>query len=164
MVHVLIRQHIWMRLIVLLSIFALLTACNVGAQDFTISLKEARVNQIVQNSLASAAASELPFQVRAVDMKDGYIRVFVSYTRPDAPELIGSYDISLDAEAGGLKGQIVGMDMPGLVLDSDVVSQLAELIASDFATVSELKGFVNFLDVIIGEDSLELVVRLTPSP
>jgi hypothetical protein len=78
--------------------------------------------------------------------------------------LIGSYDISLDAEAGGLKGQIVGMDMPGLVLDSDVVSQLAELIASDFATVSELKGFVNFLDVIIGEDSLELVVRLTPSP
>ena len=142
----------------------LLTACSTGTQDFTITLDEARVNQIVQNSLAASAANELPFQVRAVDMKDGYIRVFISYARPDGPELVGSYDFSIDAEAGRLKGQIVGMDMPGLVLESGVVSQLAELIANDFAAVSEVNGVINFLDVVISEDSVDLVVRLTPTP
>jgi hypothetical protein len=141
----------WM--LILLS----LSACAPANQDVAISLKEINVNEVIQNA---AAEQDLPFRVESVDMKDGFMRVFMAYRKEDGTELTGSYDIALNAVDGKINGEIIKVDMPGLKLDNQILEQIADLITQDFAlAASRVNGDVYFVSLKTSEDDMQMVIQ-----
>jgi hypothetical protein len=146
-------------IIVLYMIIVLvLSACSPTNRDVTINLKEINVNEVIQSA---AAEQDLPFSVNGIDMKDGYMRVFMSYRKEDGSELTGSYDIALQAENGKITGEIIKVDMPGLQLDNTILEQIANLITNDFAlAASRVNGEVYFVSLKTNEDDMQMVIQI----
>jgi hypothetical protein len=141
-------------------IILFLSACGPTNRDVTINLKEINVNEVIQSA---AAEQDLPFSVNGVDMKDGYMRVFMSYRKEDGSELTGSYDIALKAVDGKISGDIIKVDMPGLQLDSAILQQIADLITRDFAqAASRVNGDVYFVSLKTNEDDMQMVIQPPP--
>lgn len=136
-----------------------ISACTTSNREITINLKETNINEVIQEA---AAIQELPFQVQSVDMQDGMMRVFMSYRKPSGSELTGAYDISLKADQGQLKAEILNVEMDGLVLDQPILDKIAELITKDFINASaNIRGQVSFQSLQIHEDGLQMVLQIT---
>ena len=153
------KTLVWIGLVSLFAAF-ILSGCSTGNREISINLKEANLNEVIQNA---AEVQDLPFQVNSVDMKDGLMRVFMSYRKEDGTELNGAYDITLKTEEGQLSAEIMNVDMDGLVLDQQILDQIADLIKRDFVNASSsIRGQVEFRSLQIGEDGLQMVLDITP--
>lgn len=145
--------------LILSLVLIFLNACSLASnQDLVMNLDESKVNQIIQGA---PLAQNVPFRITGVDMKDGYMRVFMSYRKENGSELIGSYDISLKVDAGAIGTDILNVDMPGLVLNQQILDQIAELISRDFSYgASMINGQVVFKTLKMSEDNLVLTVQI----
>ena len=137
----------------------LLSACGlVGNSEFTVSLKEANLNEVIQSAPVD---SNNPFRVTNVDMQDGIIRVAISFRKADGSDLTGSYDLLLSAADGQIVTEIINVDMPGLKLDQPILDQFAELINRDFlSAASGLGGQVTIHSLQITDDAIEMALTL----
>lgn len=153
-----ITRLLWMGAL-FLSLAISLSACGLAAnRDIPLSLKEANVNEVIQNAVS---AQDLAFRINNVDMKDGFIRVSMAYRQEDGADLNGSYDVALKLENGQLTSEITNVDMPGLVLDQQILDQIAELITQDFIYAgSKIQGQVEISSLDIHEDGLEMIIRV----
>ena len=155
---IVVNKRAWIGLIGVILVFAI-SACTTSNREITINLKETNINQVIQEA---AAIQDLPFQVQSVDMQDGMMRVFMSYRKPSGSELTGVYDISLKADQGQLKAEILKVEMDGLVLDQPILDKIAELITKDFINASSnIRGQVSFQSLQIHEDGLQMVLQIT---
>lgn len=140
-------------------VLLLLSACN-SSNPVTINLKENNVNQFIRNATATQDAQ---FWINGVDMKDGFMRVFMVYRKSNGSELNGSYDMTLRIENGEIKADIIEVDMPGLELNQQILDQISALIARDFVfAASRLGGKVEFQGINLTEDNLEMNVVISP--
>jgi hypothetical protein len=138
-------------------IVMIISACGPANRDVTINLKEINVNEVIQSA---AAEQDLPFRVNSVDMKDGFMRVFMSFRKEDGSELTGSYDIALKAVDGKIIANIIKVDMPGLKLDNQILEQIADLITRDFAlAASNVNGEAYFVSLKTNEDDMQMVIQ-----
>ncbi len=136
-----------------------LSACGLAAnRDIPLSLKEANVNEVIQTAVSG---QNLPFRVDNIDMKDGFIRVSMAYRQEDGSDLNGSYDVALKVDNGQLTAEISNVDMPGLILDQQILDQIAELISRDFVFAgSKIQGQVDISSLSINEDGMEMLIRV----
>jgi hypothetical protein len=142
-----------------MSLAILLGACDVAAnRDIPLNLKEANVNEVIQNA---ALSGDSAFRIDNIDMKDGYIRVFMAYRQEDGTDMSGSYDVALKLDNGQIRSEISNVNMPGLVLDQQILDQIAELITRDFVFAgSKVQGQVEIVSLITNEDGLQMVIRV----
>lgn len=148
----------WILLGMISLLAVILSACGTSNRAITINLKEANVNEVIQNA---AAVQDRPFQVDSVDMQEGFIRVFMSYRKPDGSKLNGTYDIALKADQGQLSADILDVDMQGLELDQPILGQIADLIQRDFINAStNIRGQVDFQSLEIHDDGLQMVLQI----
>lgn len=144
--------------VVCLLLASALTACASSNREIPITLKETNVNEVIQSADTNQDA---PFRIESVDMKDGFMRVFMSYRKADRTVLNGSYDVALNIENGKIVAKILDVDMPGLALDDQILQQIAELIAHDFSfAAANIANQVEFVSQKMSEDSLDLVIRI----
>jgi hypothetical protein len=94
-------------------------------------------------------------------MKDGFIRVFMSYQKPDGSKLSGSYDIALQVTDGQPTAIVSNVNMPGLELDRSLLDKISKLIVDDFILASsKIDGQMQIKSLNTTEDSVELVVNI----
>ena len=136
----------------------IISACGPARRDVTVNLREINVNEIIQSAVAE---QDQPFRINGVDMKNGFMRVFMSYRKEDGSELTGSYDIALKAVNGKIIGDIIKVDMPGLQLDSATLKQIAGLFKDDFILAdSRVNGEVYFVSLEMNEDDMQMVIQV----
>jgi len=152
------QKILWVS-VVCLVIITFLSACGaITEQDVTLNLKESSVNEIIQSS---ANSPDVPFRVSGIDMKDGFIRVFLSYLKADGSQLTGSYDLTLKVSDGQPTASISNVNMPGLKLDRDFLDKISKLIADDFIlAATKINGQVNIQSLNISEDRVQLIVTI----
>jgi hypothetical protein len=138
-----------------------LSACGlVGNRELSLSLKESKVNEIIQSAEASNTS---PFRVTNVDMQDGFIRVALTYQQPGGVDLNGSYDVSFSLDKAQLSSKITRVDMPGLTLDQKSLDQIARLITQDFVIAgARLPKPAEIVSVDVNDDEMLMVVRIQP--
>ena len=151
------QKKIEISFVCLIIIF--LSACGViSGQNLTLNIKESSVNEIIQKPTDSP---ETPFRISGIDMKDGFIRVFMSYQKPDGSKLSGSYDIALQVTDGQPTAIVSNVNMPGLELDRSLLDKISKLIVDDFILASsKINGQVQIKSLNTTEDSVELVVNI----
>jgi hypothetical protein len=150
-----------LKLFLLSGIFLImipLSACSFPGREIQLSIKEADVNQLLLN----AASEDLPFKVDRVDMRDGSIKVYISYRQPDGSEIQGSYDLEFTVDDGKLAGKISNVDMQGLNINPGILDQVSSLILREFTTPgAKLGDRVTYQSINIDDDEIQLVIRVS---
>jgi hypothetical protein len=100
-------------------------------------------------------------RVSRVELHEGFIRYQGMMLQPDRSRVYGSFDMSLGAEQGMLKAQIVDVDIPGIELDDPrVLDANREL---EYVFVHELAGSdveVVFEQMDVTEGVLQMRIRV----
>jgi hypothetical protein len=139
-------------------IFPLLLTSVGSYHEIPIKITEVDVNEVIQNA---KTGQDSPFRIENLDMKDGYMRIFMSYRKGDGSYLLGSYDVAFDIENGKVTAKIVKLDMPGLSLDDETLRYIAQLITKHFSyTTANIGDQVEFVYQKMNRDSLDLVIRI----
>jgi hypothetical protein len=95
-------------------------------------------------------------EVTRIEMHDGYMR-FIG--RKDGAA--GSFDLSLGAENGALKAQIVAVDIPGIELGDEVVAEINRELEEELTeVVRDTQGDVQFEKVEVTENGLRMKVKV----
>ena len=141
-------------------IFAIIqSGCAALNKNLTINLQEEKVNEILQSSNAS---QNLPFQMDRIDMKDGFIRVYMSYANRDGSKMTGSYDIRMSIQDGVPVADISNVDMIGLKLDQQILDQIGQLMIRDLVfAAANLNGQVEFQSINITENDMQIVIKIS---
>lgn len=99
---------------------------------------------------------ELLDEVTRIEMHDGYLRFVGSKDRE-----AGSFDLSLGAENGALKAEVVAVNIPGIELSSPVVVEAnRELERALTEVAADLQGEVIFKEVEVKEGSWKMKVQV----
>jgi hypothetical protein len=105
-------------------------------------------------------SEELLDEVTRIEMHDGYLR-FVGRKDREA----GSFDLSLGAEDGALKAEIVAVDIPGIELSSPVVVEANRELESELTEmVADSQGDIMFKEVEVKEGSWRMKVQVDLDP
>jgi hypothetical protein len=152
----------------LVALFILLTAsaCTFtgvpvphgNSMDIQATLNESDVNTLLSDSHnhVQDKSHDLLDQITSVDMQDGLIRVYG--TRTNRGETVsGSYDVTLKAEDGALKAQIVAVNIPGMSLDDPRVQNANQEIARSLSrSAAENRDNVTFTSVKITDSAMQV--------
>ncbi len=100
-------------------------------------------------------------QVTRVEIHDGFLRYTGFKMQPDGSEVPGSFDLSLGAENGALKAQIVAVNIPGVTLAAPVIVEANRELAVELSQmVTGEQAEVQFLEVTAREGALHLRIGL----
>jgi hypothetical protein len=95
-------------------------------------------------------------RVNRVELHDGFIRFYGENDR-----LEGSFDLSLTAEDGAFKAEVIAVDIPGRELNDTVVARANQELEEAFTEmVEESNGEVVFQEVTIAEGGLRLKFQI----
>jgi len=95
-------------------------------------------------------------RITSVELHDGYIR-FIGEN--DSAE--GSFDLSLTAEDGMLKAEVIAVDIPGFELGDEVVTEVNQELEEAFTSmVADSHGEVVFKEVTVVEGGLRLKIQV----
>jgi len=159
-------------IIICLMAIVLLTsiACTMGGVTISkdkatiqINISEDQVNTMLQRSESNLGVSSegLLKKIESVEFHNGYIRVYGEDETPDGATVSGSFDISLMAEDGELKVQIIAVNVPGVDLnDPRIVKANRELEEELSQSVRESNGDVLFKEASVSESGLMLTVEV----
>ena len=158
-------------LLTLVSILFLSSiACSIGGLSLEkdsatveVNLSEDRLNQWLTNraSLDSSNPDNLLDKITSVELHDGYIRAYGEDSLPDGSQVKGSFDVSIKAEDGQLKVELIAVDIPNIDMSDPRIVDLNTELASDLATmVEDTNGNVTFNEARISEDQLTLTVQV----
>jgi hypothetical protein len=145
-----------------LTLAVLALACG-GSATIPITLSEADVNRIIQNSTITSGSDELLVEVSSVDMQDGFIRINGTHEREDGTTVPGSCDVALTAQDGMLKAEITAVNIAGIDLNDARITRINDELARDFAESASDTDEVEFTSVTTTEDALTFVIKITPS-
>ena len=99
---------------------------------------------------------ELLDEYTRIELHDGFLR-FLGSKDGQA----GSFDLSMGAEDGALKAQVVAVDIPGLELDDSLVAQVNREIEQALTEmVRDTQGEVEFKKVEVREGTLRMKVKV----
>ena len=95
-------------------------------------------------------------QITQVELHDGYIR-FIGENGSQA----GSFDLSLTAEDGALKAEVIAVDIPGFGLGDEVVTEANQEMEEAFTDmVADSNGEVVFKEVTVVEGGLRMKIQV----
>lgn len=141
-----------------LVIASILSGCTGLNKNITLKLQEAKVNEVLQSVNVSQS---LPFQIDRIDMKDGFMRVYMSYTKQNNSKMNGSYDIRMSIQNGVPVANISNVDMTGLNLNQQMLDQIGELMIHDvLLAATKLNGQVEFQSINITENEMQIVIKI----
>lgn len=159
---------------IVLSLLALIMltsiACTMGGVTLSkdkvviqINVTEDQVNAMLQRSDSNLVVSSeaLLKKIDSVEFNNEYIRVFGEVQTLDGTTVSGSFDISLKAEDGELKVQIIAVNVPGVdINDPRIVKANRELAKELSQSVRESNGDVLFKEASVSESGLMLTVEV----
>jgi hypothetical protein len=145
-------------------------ACGAGSiigdttsLEVTASLSENDVNRLLRHSFIDQDEDNLLEDITGVDMQPGVIRIHGTYTNSDGATVPGSADITFSVQDGMLNGKITAVDIAGLDVNHPRVTRINDSMTREFAKAASESDKVEFTSVEITEDSLEFVIKVTPS-
>ena len=95
-------------------------------------------------------------RITSVELHDGYIR-FIG----ENGSVEGSFDLSLTAEDGMLKAEVISIDIPGFELGDEVVTEANQELEEAFTDmVADSHGEVVFKEVTVVEGGLRLKIQV----
>ena len=109
--------------------------------EVTINLSENDVNRLLRHSFIDQDEDNLLEDITSIDMQPGVIRIHGTYTNSDGATVPGSADITFSVQDG----------------------MLNDSMTREFAKAASESDKVEFTSVEITEDSLEFVIKVTPS-
>ena len=140
------------------GITIILSGCTGLNKNITLKLQEEKVNEVLQSVNIS---HDLPFQIDRIDMNDGFMRVYMSYTKQDNSKMNGSYDLRMSIQNGVPVANISNVDMTGLNLDQQMLDQIGQLMIRDiFSAAADLNEQVEFQSIDITEDEMQIVLTI----
>lgn len=146
----------------------LLSACSFGGVSFlpgsvavSITLTEDMLNRNLTSHGVSRLDGDCTIHLTEVELHDGYIRYFGYRDRWFAPDIPGSFDMSLSSQNGALKAEITAVDMPGLSLESRCVEQTNKEMVQAFTNmIEDSQGSLYFEEVSVDENALQIKVKV----
>ncbi len=95
-------------------------------------------------------------RITSVELHDGYIRFIGENGSED-----GSFDLSLTAEDGMLKAEVIAIDIPGFELGDEVVTEANRELEEAFTgMLADLHGDFVFKEVTVIEGGLRLKIQV----
>jgi hypothetical protein len=132
-----------------------------GGTTITVSLNEARINDLIRESPAATDRDGLLTEITSIDMQDGQITVTGVHVRADGTRLDGSYDFSLSASDGRLAAQVVAVRIEGFSMDDARIARINQQLAEAFGRAASDSPNVHFDSVLVTNS--ELKISLTVS-
>jgi hypothetical protein len=100
-------------------------------------------------------------QVTRVEIHDGFLRYTGFKTQPNGLNVPGSFDLSVGAEDGALKAQIIAVSIPGVTLADPAIVEANRRLAAELGQMATgADADVRFLDVTAREGSLYIRVSV----
>ncbi len=131
--------------------------------EVTINLSENDVNRLLRHSFIEQDEDNLLENITSIDMQPGVIRIYGTYTNADGATVPGSIDVTFSAQDGTLRAQITAVEIAGLDINHPRVTRINDVMAREFAQAASESDEVEFVSVEITKDSLEFVIKVTPS-
>ncbi len=131
--------------------------------EITINLSENDVNRLLRHSFIEQDEDNLLEDITSIDMQPDVIRIYGTYTNADGATVPGSIDVTFSAQDGMLQAEIVAVDIAGLDVNHPRIARINKLMTKEFARAASESDEVEFVSVEITKDSLEFVIKVTPS-
>jgi hypothetical protein len=129
----------------------------------TINLSENDVNRLLRHSFVEQDEDNLLEDITSIDMQPDVIRIYGTYTNSDGASVPGSVDLTFSVQDGMLQAEIVAVEIAGLDVNHPRVARINDLMTKEFAQAASESDEVEFVSVEITQDSLEFVIKVTPS-
>jgi len=96
-----------------------------------------------------------------IELHDGFIRFVGTIDQAKGPDVPATIDLSLSAENGALKAEIISVDMPGLTLQSPCIAEANHDMAVAFTEmVVDTHGELLFKEVVVEEGVWRMKVQV----
>ena len=128
--------------------------------EITVPLSESVVNRLLRHSVVDQDDDNLLDEITSIDMQPGLIRMFGTYTNSDGSSVPGSVDLTMSAKDGALNAEITAVDIAGLDIDHPRVTHVNDLMSDAFADEASDDDEVEFVNVDITEDGMEITIRV----
>ena len=128
--------------------------------EITVPLSESVVNRLLRHSVVDQDDDNLLDEITSIDMQPGFIRMFGTYTNSDGSSVPGSVDLTMSAKDGALNAEITAVDIAGLDIDHPRVTHVNDLMSDAFADEASDDDEVEFVNVDITEDGMEITIRV----
>ncbi len=115
-----------------------------------------RASQKTDFHVGGSTFEDLLDRITRVELHDGYIR-FIGENN----SVEGSFDLSLTAEDGMLKAEVIAVDIPGFELGDEVVTEANQELEEAFTDMlANSNGEVVFQEVSVVEGGLRLKIQV----
>jgi len=131
-----------------------------GGALITVTLDEARLNEMLRNSSATTENDSLLTEIERVEFRDGRVRVSGVRVQPDGTRLDGSYDFVASTADGRLVVQIVAVDLEGFSMDDDRIARINTELSDALGRAASDNPNVRFNTVTITDDALTLTIKV----
>ncbi len=143
------------------------SAANVKLGTITrlvdITIDQAQFDQVRPHSSVGLIGpyDRLLDEVTRVEIHDGFVRYTGLKNQPGGSTVPGSFDVSIGADNGALKMQVIAVSIPGVTLADPVIVQANRQLAAELGQmVTGAQGEVQFLEVTAREGALHLKIAL----
>jgi len=144
-------------------VFSGLTVGDTTNLELTVALKEDTINRLLRHSFTELDEDNLLEDITSVDMQADLIRIYGTYTNSDGSEVPGSADLTFSVGDGKLNAEIVAVDIAGLDVNHPRVTRINDVLEREVGEAASDNDKVEFVSVEITEDSLEFIIKVTPS-
>ncbi len=131
--------------------------------NITINLSENDVNRLLRHSFVDQDEDNLLQNITSIDMQPDVIRIYGTYTHSDGATVPGSVDVTFSVQDEMLQAEIVAVEIAGLDVNHPRVARINKLMTKEFARAASESDQVEFISVKTTEDTLEFVIKVTPS-
>lgn len=153
-----------MLLVMVFTSLACISGINLGDQptiEVKVSVSENAINRRIRHSFLDNGDDDLFDEITSIDFQSNLIRVFGLYRNSEGSEVAGSADVSFYAEDGKLNAEIIAVDVIGLDINHSRVTHINNVLAQVFSEEVSENDDVEFLNVIITEDAMEITIRVS---
>ena len=150
----------------MISLGCIFSGLNVGKTtnlELTVTLKEDIINRLLRYSFSEQDEDNLLDDITSIDMQADLIRIYGTYTHADGSEVPGSADMTFSVKDGKLHAKIIAVDINGLDANHPRVTRINDVIEREVGKAASDSDEVEFVSVGITEDSLELIIKVTPT-
>ena len=152
-----------MTFISMACIFSGINIGNTTDLELTVTLKEDIINRLLRYSFSEQDEDNLLDDITSIDMQADLIRIYGTYTHADGSEVPGSADMTFSVKDGKLHAEIIAVDINGLDANHPRVTRINDVLEREVGKAASDSDEVEFVSVEITEDSLEFIIKVTPS-
>jgi hypothetical protein len=137
-----------------------ITLSDPSTMEVTVNISENAMNQRFRYSFTDQGDDNLFDDITSIDLQPGLIVVYGTYTNSESSEVSGSADVTFFAEDGKLNAEIIAVDIAGLDIDHPRIAHINDVMAQAFAEEAPDSGEVEFVNVNITADAMEITVKV----